>query len=106
MPPTREEQGMKYLVRSVLSSLSPATRDVIVGFGMAFDPAPRCHYKTFWTSDALAFYADGESLYTDWREVRDHRLPHSIAHYETHGGDHFWGFRSRSDERAKRAHAN
>jgi hypothetical protein len=82
---------MKHLVKAFMTHLSPGTCDLIRGIGMAFDPVPRYYFKTFHGSDAEAFYADAEALYSDWCSVRDHRLPHQLAHHQE--ADHFWGFR-------------
>ncbi len=84
---------MKDRIKAVFASLSPTTREVIVGFGMAFDPAPRTRFKAFCTSDAAAFYMDGRALYSDWCVVRDHRLPPSLASRSMEA-DHIWGARS------------
>lgn len=48
-----------------LKALSPETRDIIAGAGLAFDPLPESRYQTAVRSDIQAMRADWDAVGAD-----------------------------------------
>jgi hypothetical protein len=67
------EKWIVALIVAKAKALSPSARDLIAGWGQAFDPAPRGCHDLFIDSDLRACSADLKALYLDWCDVH-HRL--------------------------------
>lgn len=60
-----------------LAGLSPETRQVIIGAGLAFDPLPEGRYATFERSDARALAQDWAAVAGDlWWAIGRARQEH------------------------------
>jgi|ERR1700693_2911433 len=71
-------------------ALSPSAKEIIAGFGQAFDPAPREYRDIFISSDLEASRADLEALYLDWCAVH-HRLSDISPTHVLGEAHHFHG---------------